>query len=455
MKWYRSILLMMMWNSGGGNALDNPFENKPWAKNPLFAQKLRDVGLGDNDAAKFAMEQPSAIWMDDIERIQNLTSYMRLTGNDTVFIEIYNLPTRDCSASSSNGRLQCETDNCEDGLTKYRDDFIIPIRNILKQYPYKVKILFLETDSLPNSVTNYENPNASPCQSFNPPKCSNTAMTAYYNGILWALNELYVDDNTYFYLDHAGSYWLGWAGQQKLDDQRRPMDYPDTDATGLLQLFIHNVRQILESTPETTELDLKSSMNNDVKEYTVPLLNGGLKEGVKDRIRGFATNIANRSPLLRRDNDVCELGKQYNFCPDELSFIDLADYLWKQSGYEQFGWVVDTSRNGGDDRVGKYCDNWCNIKSKYNPNALPQIPTEKWVKETGYVFDVGTGKYKNNQAKLDAWVWLKDITSDGVSKKGAERFDCMCRRDCDKGFQFCDMPEAGELSLDMLNYWYP
>lgn len=435
-------------------ALNNPFEHQPWAKNPLFRQKLIDAGFGENVAAKFAMEQPSAIWMDDIERIQNLTSYMTLTATDTVFIEIYNLPgPRDCAASSSNGKLQCETPTCEDGLTTYHEEFLVPIRDILQQYPQKVKILFIETDSLPNSVTNYENPNSSPCQTFTPPKCSNTAMTAYYNGILWALNELYVDDNTFFYLDSAHHGWLGWAGQQKLDEKKRPTDYPDPTANGLAQFYVHNVRQLLESTPETKELTLYSSRYNTLNEYTVPLLNGGLKQGVVARVRGFATNIANRELLLDR-NDRCGFAEQYNFCPDELSFVDMMDSLWKHAGYE-FGWVIDTSRNGGDDRVGKQCDSWCNVKSKYNPDALPQIPSKTWLQETGYVFDTDTGKYKDNQATLDSFFWLKDISSDGVSTKNATRFDCMCVRDCGEDFQFCNAPEAGEVFEEMLNYWYP
>lgn len=434
-------------------ALENPFEKKPWARNPIFAQKLVDAGFGDYPAAKFAMEQPSVIWMDDPKRIHDLQIYMNKTGDDTVFCMIYWLPIRDCAASASNSNLTCDTPNCEDGLSAYKKQFLLPIRDILKQYPQKTKILFIETDSLPNSVTNYENPNSSPCQSVNPPKCSNTAMTAYYNGIIWALNELYVDDNTYFYLESSHHGWLGWAGQQKLDEKRRPTDYPDPEYQGLAQLFVHNVRQLLESTPETTELFLASSMNNAVNEYTVGLLEGGLQQGVVSRVRGFATNVANRELLFDR-NDKCGFNEQYNFCPDELSFVDMMDFLWKQAGYTM-GWVIDTSRNGGDDRSGKQCDQWCNVKSKYNPDALPQIPDAKWLKETGYVFDVETGKYKDNNAQLDSFVFCKDVTSDGISKAGAKRFDCMCRRDCEEGYQFCSAPEAGEPFKEMLTYWYP
>lgn len=452
MKWTK-ILGVLSVLICGALTLDNPFEKKPWAKNPLFTQKLQDAGLADLPAAQFAVEQPSVVWMDAIERIENLPLYMNSTGDDTVFIMIYDMPRRDCAASASNGELQCHTDNCEDGLTKYKHDFLLPIRDILKQYPQKTKILFIETDSLPNSVTNYLNPSGSPCQYITPPKCSNTAMTAYYNGVIWALNELSVDDNTYFYLDSAHHGWLGWSAQQKLDSQKRPTEYPEPTANGLAQLYVHNVRQIFESTPETTELELKSSLNNAITVYTVPLLEGGLKPNVIKRVRGFATNIANRELLLDR-GDKCGFAEQYNFCPDELSFVDMMDFLWKDAGYE-FGYVIDTGRNGGDDRIGKACDQWCNVRSKYNPDALPQIPEEKWLKETGYVFDTEIDKYKDNGAKLDAFFYLKDCTSDGCSNKECKRKDCMCVRDIEKGFQFANAPEAGEPWKDMLEYWYP
>lgn len=437
--------------------LENPFLERPWAKNVLFAQKLKDTGLDNHPAAKFAMEQPSVVWMDAIERIEKLPYYMESAAadNSTVFIEVYNLPgPRDCAASASMGELQCHTLNCEDGLTIYREEFILPIRDILKQYPEKTKILFIETDSLPNSVTNYENPNTSPCQSFYPSKCSNTAMTAYYNGIIWALNELYVDDKTFFYLDIASSNWLGWAGQQELDNKKRPTNYPDPTVDGLAQLYVYNVKQILESTPQTTELSLKSSMNNAVKGYTVPLLQGGLEKNVASRVRGFVSNTANRSPLLNR-KDKCQLAEQYNFCLDELGFVDMMDFLWKSAGYE-FGWVIDTGRNGGDDRdTALACQQWCNVKSKYNPDALPQIPSKKWSKNTGYVFETKTGKYKDNNAQLDAFFMIKEPSSDGCSNKKCSRKDCMCSRDCATGYQLCDAPEAGEPFKAMFDAWYP
>lgn len=453
MKWTKVVWSIFFYSSTSTFALDNPFEKKPWAKNLLFARKLKETGLASLPAAQFAIGQPSVVWMDAAERLENLPYYMNSTGTETVFLMVYNVPNRDCAASASNGQLQCHTENCEDGLTMYKEVYLIPFRDILRQYPHKTKILFLETDSLPNSVTNYLNPSGSPCQYISPSKCSNTAMTAYYNGVIWALNELFVDDHTYFYLDTAHHGWLGWSAQQKLDAQRRPTEYPDPTAHGLAQLYVGNVRQILESTPETTELVLQSSRNNELHEYIVPLLEGGLKPHVAQRVRGFASNIANRELLLDR-GDKCGLAEQYNFCPDELSFVDMMDSLWKAAGYE-FGWVIDTGRNGGDDRIGNTCDQWCNIKSKHNPDALPQIPGPQWSEETGYVFDTETETYKDNGAKLDAFFWLKDPTSDGCSDKTCVRKDCMCVRDLEEGFQFADAPEAGEPFEEMLSYWYP
>lgn len=449
----RSIHLVMAAAASVVVALENPFERQPWAHNPMFAEKLEAAGLSDHPAAQFATQQPSVVWMDAVERIEKLPGYMSGSGNATVFIEIYNLPDRDCAASSSTNLLHCDTPDGQDCLTTYKQEFLLPIRDILSQYPEKTKILFIETDSLPNSVTNYMNGNASPCQSFDPPKCSDTAMTVYYNGVIWALNELNVDDNTFFYLDAAHHGWLGWAAQQELDAQKRPTQYPDPAANGLAQLFVHNIRQILESTPGTTELLLRSSMNNAVHEYTIPLLDGGLKEGVAGRVRGFATNIANREMLLDR-TDKCDLARQYNFCPDELSYVDMLNALWEMNGYE-FGFVIDTSRNGGDDRKGVDCRQWCNVKSRHNPDGLPQIPdASKWANQTGYVYDVKKKQYKDNKARLDAFFWLKDVTSDGCSDAACTRFDCMCKLNCRDGFQFCDMPEAGEVDARSLEYWY-
>jgi cellulase/cellobiase CelA1 len=371
-----------------------------------------------------------------------------------VFLSVYNNPNRDCAASASAGELRCHSPNCADGLRKYKEDYILPLRNILARHPHKVKVLFVETDSLPNSATNYENPGASPCQSFHPPRCSNTAMTAYYNGVIHALNGLHVDDNTYFYLDSAHHAWLGWAGQQELDAQRRPTAYPDPAAGGLAQLYVHNVRQILESTPQTKELSLKASRDNAITEYTVPLLGGGLQPGVARRVRGFATNIANRELLLDRE-DKCGLAEQYNFCPDELSFVDMMDFLWKDAGYE-WGWVIDTGRNGRDGREGPVaCQQWCNVASQHNPDALPQVPPPSWNRATGYVFDPETQSYRDNNATLDAFFWIKEPSSDGCSNEGCTRRDCMCVRDCDTGYQLCDAPEAGEPFEAMLNAWYP
>ena len=111
MKWTKIFGIMGVLLCGTF-ALDNPFEKKPWAKNALLAQKLKDAGLDDLPAAQFAVEQPSVVWMDAIGRIDSLPLYMNSTGDDTVFIMVYDNPDRDCAASSSNGELQCNTYNC-------------------------------------------------------------------------------------------------------------------------------------------------------------------------------------------------------------------------------------------------------------------------------------------------------------------------------------------------------
>lgn len=433
----------------------NPFENKPWALNTLFIDKATKLGIENDPAVKFASGTPSTVWLDKIERVLELDDYMKKTGNDTISIMVYDNCGRDCAADGSVGELHCESPTCEECIEIYKNKFILPIKDVLKNYPQKTKILFLETDALPNSVTNFNNKFTSECSISEPPKCNLPTITAYFNAIIIAINELSVDENTFFILDTGLSNWIGWSSQQQYDNRKRATSYPDINVDGNAQFYVHNVKEIFKSTPETTELKLKSRVNNVNTFYSIPLLYGGLKNGVMKYVRGFASNIANRQRLLDR-SDICGLAEQYNFAIDELSFVDMMDSLWKQEGYT-FGWVIDTSRNNGDNRVGNQCGSWCNVPSYMG--ELPQIPDKKvWNKETGYVFNTSTNKYNDNQAQIDAFWWIKTPgETDGCSLDNGECFrnDCMCRLYCDNPkLQFCNQPEAGEISIEQLHYWY-
>lgn len=69
-------------------------------------------------------------------------------------------------------------------------------------------------------------------------------------------------------------------------------------------------------------------------------------QGVVDKVRGFATNVANYQPLgYPEDSDPCNLKSQYNFAFNELRYIDNLDRLFKHAGINK-NWITDSGRNG-------------------------------------------------------------------------------------------------------------
>jgi cellulose 1,4-beta-cellobiosidase len=154
-------------------------------------------------------------------------------------VVVYDLPNRDCSAKASAGELKMS----ENGLHRYKTEFIDPIVAILKKYPDQPIVILLEPDSLPNLATN-----------MNIPACQE-ARTGYIEGVAYAIKALNLP-NVSIYLDIAHSGWLGWDGNR-------------------------------EKAAKIYKQTLK--------------LAGGV-----DMIRGFATNTSNFTHLSNRDGAVLE-----------------------------------------------------------------------------------------------------------------------------------------------------
>ena len=111
----------------------------------------------------------------------------------------------------------------------------------------------------------------------------------------------------------------------------------------------------------------------------------------------------------------------------------------KQNGIIYFDWYIDTSRNGNpairDSPTA--CQNWCNIKGRVGLPPTADAPEIKKMFKSAY---------------FGGLLWVKPPgESDGCSYKGNlnscnMKIDIMCIRDCDKPFQQCGMPRAGEWS---------
>lgn len=385
--------------------VDNPFAgaqlyvNESWSSKALATAE--DTAAKDPELAQ-AMEevatQPTAVWLDRIAAIEgtddapgladHLDAALEQARGDVpmvVALVIYDLPGRDCFALASNGELPAESQ----GISRYKNDYINPIVEILKEPQYQgLRIAaIIEPDSLPNLVTNS---NTEACQRSAP---------LYKEGITYALDAFEPLDNVYTYLDAGHSGWLGW----------------DNNAAGSVNLFAEVVR--------------------------------GTKAGF-DSLDGFAINTANytptEEPFLTDPNRQVGSGpvKQagfYEFNP-LLDETDWAADLYRRAiaaGFpSHIGIVLDTSRNGwgGDARptaisnatqldtfvVESKIDGrthrgaWCNQDGAglgLRPQALP----------SGYP-----------DAHLDAYLWIKPPgDSDGSSTKidndEGKGFDQMCQ----------------------------
>jgi cellulose 1,4-beta-cellobiosidase len=263
--------------------------------------------------------------------------------------------------------------DCAEGIAQYKSEYVDPFVSIVASYKGKVPIvLVVEPDSLPNLATNSAHPH-----------CGNEAtQNAYKQGIAYAVNELATKTDAALYLDAAHGGWLGWADN----------------------------------------LDKYLAL---LKDMDLPF----------DKMRGFATNVANYQPLgsmcpwapdqgyrnayclngAHQDDeccaDACKLESQWNPANNELNYAqDLVLAAAGELGFDAHA-IIDTGRNGVAD-MRQDCSNWCNIRGA----------------GAGLKSTVETA----NSSIIDAYFWLKTPgESDGCSQtlpsgEACPRYDSMC-----------------------------
>lgn len=188
----------------------NPFEGKVHYVNPVWADKLDQTYKSFIKQKDFANAKrirkvqavSTFVWVSRLSELANIDGAIAtarrqqlLTGKKQIIgLVLYNLPDRDCSAGESAGEL----DSTQNGLQRYKDEF-------LKPYVAKVSAasdlefaIVLEPDSLGNLVTNMA-----------VPLCARAA-PVYTEGIAQAIAALQ-QKNVHLYIDAAHGGWLGWA----------------------------------------------------------------------------------------------------------------------------------------------------------------------------------------------------------------------------------------------------
>jgi cellulose 1,4-beta-cellobiosidase len=174
------------------------------------------------------------LWLAEAKKQQQASGKPTLS-----LVVVYDLPNRDCAANSSAGELKVE----ENGVARYRTEFIDVIVKHFKDFSDLPIVVILEPDSLGNLVTN-----------MNLPKCADSRST-YVDSTVYAIQKLQLP-NVSIYLDAAHAGWLGW----------------DHHRESLIKVYKKVLKQA----------------------------------GGNDMIRGFATNVSNYTHLYNRDGAAME-----------------------------------------------------------------------------------------------------------------------------------------------------
>jgi cellulose 1,4-beta-cellobiosidase len=235
---------------GGEGSRRNPFLDVNFFLNPEYVASVEATAKAfpaEADAIRKVEQYPTGLWLDSIAHVANLPLWLaearkqqQASGKPTLsVVVVYDMPNRDCAANSSAGELKVE----ENGVARYRTEFIDVIVKHFKDFSDLPIVVILEPDSLGNLVTN-----------MNLPRCADSR-SAYVESTVYAIQQLQLP-NVSIYLDAAHAGWLGW----------------DHHRESVIRVYKKVLRQA----------------------------------GGYDMIRGFATNVSNYTHLYNRDGAAME-----------------------------------------------------------------------------------------------------------------------------------------------------
>jgi len=320
----------------------NPFAGKTQLVNPAWASKLDEthaafVSQADTANAervrKIQQNMSTFVWVSRISELPNIDSSIeaaraaqKATGKKQIVgLVLYNLPDRDCSAGESAGELK----SSEDGLARYKKEFIAPYVAKIKSAPDLEFAIVLEPDSLGNLVTN-----------MGVPFCAGAA-DVYRAGIAHAIAALQFN-NVHLYMDAAHGGWLGWNDNLPL-------------------------------AAKEFAIVVNMASNSTV---------GPRKE--KPKIRGFATNVSNYNPF---NATVRENYTEWSMSWDESHYAtSLAPFLEAEGLPAHF--IVDQGRVHAPG-ARKEWGEWCNVEpAGFGPaptadTGNPVVDAIVWIKPGG------------------------------------------------------------------------
>ena len=323
----------------------NPFAGAGLYVNPDYMAKVEKAAKEVPEiapAVKKLGKVPTAMWLESLGALQHLPRWL----DDAAKAEkAAGKPLVPVFLVYDLPNRDCSAKSSAGELTvenggeqKYRSEFIDKIAEQFAARPKQKIVVILEPDSLPNIATNLD-----------VEKCA-LSEKIYRNSVAYAISKLSLP-NVSLYLDAAHAGWLGWDGNR----------------AKIAQIF----KEVLD------------------------------QAGGPDRIRGFATNVANYTSLDGQANLKLESS---NPCPNEHTFVEKLNANLEAVGIKNKGFIIDTSRNGKDGIRSKW-GSWCNVKGA-GLGERPKVAPRPLV---------------------DAYLWVKPPgESDGTAERGAPRFDESC-----------------------------
>lgn len=332
--------------SGPAAPATNPFVDAEFFVTPHFREQvLSTVEKAPDKASELEAiaEQPTALWLDRVEVLGSLRGFFGAAMDQqrrrgTPVVPV--IVVYDLPNRDCGALASAGELQAErNGEARYREEFIDPIADEIAKFSELRVAVILEPDSLANMATNMEIP-----------KCAKSS-ELYERSVAYAISKLSLP-NAYLYIDAAHAGWLGWEGNRK----------------AIADIFW----EVLEMA------------------------------GGPERIRGFATNVANYNAL---DGEWGWQLESSNPCPNEYCYVQKLDETLRARGITGKGYIIDTSRNGVAQTRSNW-GHWCNVE-KAGLGERPQVAPRPLV---------------------DAFFWVKPPgESDGVSDPSAPRFDESCR----------------------------
>ncbi|WP_433058279.1 glycoside hydrolase family 6 protein [Dactylosporangium sp. CS-033363] len=368
--------------------VDNPYVGAKGYVNADWSTKAAAEPGGSKIAGT-----STAIWIDRIAAIAGSSSskgvrehldaaLAQAAGGVPVVVQfvVYDLPNRDCAALASNGELKVK----ENGLARYKSEFIDPIAAIMTDAKYNsLRIVnVVEDDSLPNLVTNLGIANCAE---------ANTS-GAYVQGIQYALNKLH-KANIYNYLDIGHHAWLGW----------------DSNFGPAVTLLANTVKG---TTAGFNSVDGFISNTANYSSLTEPY---------------FTVNTQVGGNTIRQSKWV-----DWNMYVDELSFTQAFRNALVTAGFPAtLGMLIDTSRNGwGGTARPAGPSTSTDVNTFVNTSRIDRrIHAGNWCNQSGA--GMGERPRATPATGIDAYVWIKppgesDGSSTAISNDEGKGFDRMC-----------------------------